>query len=48
MWKDKPLKKTGFQKKKGTNPHFRNIEKININQGIAKLVISQKLLVIKK
>ena len=26
-----PLKKTGFQKKRGAIPHFKNIEKIRKN-----------------
>jgi hypothetical protein len=38
-----PLKKTGFQKKNGTKPHFKKIENININHGIVRLIISQKL-----
>jgi hypothetical protein len=42
---DKPLKKTGFQKKKGTRPHFRKMENTRRNQGRARLVVSQKLLV---
>jgi hypothetical protein len=42
---DNPLKKTGFQKKKGTRPHFRKIENIRRNQGSDRLVVSQKLLV---
>jgi hypothetical protein len=41
---ESPLKKTGFQKKNGTNPHLINMEDKNINQGITKLRMSQKLL----
>jgi hypothetical protein len=43
MCKGSPLKKIGFQKKKGTSPHFTNIENINTNQGMVKLTVSQKL-----
>jgi plasmid replication initiation protein len=37
------LKNTGFQKKTGTNPHFRKIEVIKINQGIDRAIKSCKL-----
>ena len=45
---DRPLKKTGFQKKKGTKPHFKKIENRNTNHGIVKLITSQKLFDIRK
>lgn len=38
-----PLKKIGFQKKKGTSPHLINIDNISVNQGISVLTVSQKL-----
>jgi hypothetical protein len=41
---DNPLKKIGFQKKNGTSPHFIKTEDIKINQGIVRLIVSQKLL----
>jgi len=44
IWNDNPLKNTGFQKKKGTKPHFKKIENININQGIDIDIVSVKLL----
>tara|TARA_B100000795_G_C22472285_1_gene313438 strand:+ start:30 stop:158 length:129 start_codon:yes stop_codon:yes gene_type:complete len=37
------LKKTGFQKKTGTIPHLRNIDKMKINQGIDIEIKSQKV-----
>lgn len=46
--KGKPLKNIGFQKKNGTNPHFKKIEKTIINHGTVILTVSQKLLAIIK
>lgn len=41
---ESPLKKTGFQKKNGTNPHLIKMDDKKTNQGITKLRVSQKLL----
>jgi hypothetical protein len=41
VWVGKPLKKAGFQKKKGGNPHLRKIQNIKLNQVAVMNKISQ-------
>ena len=45
---DIPLKNTGFQKKNGTRPHFKKIEKSKLNQTRHTNKISLKLLILIK